>query len=241
MKIFCVVTPSHQLLYDRFFLPSLDARTFELHPYTLDQTGTGEFLAEDWKSCIQFKLAKIIESIEKNPDSIIIWSDVDIQFFGLQPDRILSYFQPDADFVAQRWSYRSEEVCGGFYAIRCSSKMQDFFHEVGAHTANETGGNEQPAINWALQRSSIKIKWSFFGREFYARSHGICIPAGALIHHATCLVPGNAVNQKISLLTQLEDFEQWSRFRKRVYVLQQIPAAIRRRFVATSLKYSVTF
>jgi hypothetical protein len=57
MKVYCVVTPSHQPLYERFFLSSLDRKSFELFPYTLNQKGAGEFLADDFKRCIQFKLA----------------------------------------------------------------------------------------------------------------------------------------------------------------------------------------
>lgn len=230
MKLYCIVTPSHQPLFKRFFLPSLDTKTFELHSYTLDQAGTGDFLTKDWKSCIQFKLIKIIESIQTNPGAIIVWSDVDIQFFGLQPDHILSYFRPDIDFVAQRWSYKNQDVCGGFYAIRCSTKMRDFFYEVVELTSRETNGNEQPAINLALRKSSPGIKWRCFGREFYSRSHGIHIPAQAIMHHATCLVEGDAVNQKVSLLAQLQSFERWNYLTKQLYILQQIPGSVRRRF-----------
>ena len=232
MKIFCVVTPSHKILYERFFLPSLDTESFELHSSFLDQEGGGEFLAADFKNCIRFKLTKIIESIQKHLGAIIVWSDIDLQFFGLKPRQISLYFEPDFDFIAQRLNYQGTNVCGGFYAIRCSEQTLEFFHQVEELTLSATGGNEQDALNLVLKTGSPNIKWRFFGPEFYARTHGIGIPVNAVLHHATGLVPGNAVQHKILLLRQLEHFERWSNIRRRLFVLRQAPASLGRRLSA---------
>jgi Nucleotide-diphospho-sugar transferase len=230
MKLYAVITPSHRPLYERFFLPSLDTDAFELIPCLLQQDGAGEFLADDFKNCIRFKLAKILESIEQNSGAIVVWSDIDIQFFRLRPAHILAYFDRTTDFVAQRWSLTSNEVCGGFYAIRCAPAMYEFFTEVSALTRDRTGGNEQDAINLALKTSSSHINWRFFGPEFYSRSHGIRIPPDALLHHATCVVPSDYINQKIALLTQLENFGRWDSMKKRLYILRQVPGALKRKF-----------
>jgi Nucleotide-diphospho-sugar transferase len=234
MKVFCVVTPSHKILYERFFLPSLDTESFELCSSFLDQEGNGDFLADDFKNCIRFKLTKIIESIQNSPDAIIVWSDIDLQFFGLKPNHISSYFEPDFDFVAQRLNNRDPQVCGGFYAIRCSERTLKFFEQVEEITRSQTGGNEQDAINLVLSASSPKISWRFFGPEFYARTHGISIPVNAVLHHATGLVPGNAVQHKILLLEQLEDFEKWGNIRRRLFGWRQVPASLKRKLAAAA-------
>ena len=232
MKIYCVITPSHRPLFERFFLSSLDRTSFELSAYTLDQKGAGEFLADDFKRCIRFKLEKIIESIQGNSDAVIVWSDVDIQFFGLQPRHILAYFRPGTDFVAQRWSLGNDTVCGGFYCIRCSAKMEDFFNEIMYLTADKTDGNEQEAINLALKTAPVRISWRLFGREFYSRSHGIHVPSNTLMHHATCLASGDAVNQKTALLAELQEFQRWNYLTKQIHILRQIPAALKRRIAS---------
>jgi hypothetical protein len=232
MKLFAVVTPSHRLLYERFFVPSLDTDAFELNACQLEQDGAGEFLADDFNNCIRFKLEKILESIHQNPGAILVWSDVDIQFFGLQPGHILSNFDSTIDFVAQRWSLATDEACGGFYAIRCSPRTYEFFNEVRNLARDRTGGKDQVAINLALKSSPVHINWRFFGPEFYSRSHGIRIPYNALLHHATCVVPNDYVNQKISMLTNLQDFNEWRPLKKRFYVLKQLPGALRRKFAS---------
>jgi hypothetical protein len=230
MKLYAVVTPSHRPLYERFFLPSLDTKVFEFHPYQLEQVGAGAFLADDFKSCIRFKLEKILDSIQQNPGAILVWSDIDMQFFGLQPAHILAYFDKGTDFVAQRWSYTSDEICSGFYAIRSSPKMYDFFLQVNDLTNGEAAGADQEAINMALKSSPIRLQWRFFGPEFYSRSHGIRIPPTALLHHATCVAPSDYVNQKISLLTNLQNFNHWHPLKKRLYVFHQLPGALKRKF-----------
>jgi hypothetical protein len=230
MKLYCVVTPSHRSLYEQFFIRSLDRSAFELHDLWLEQEGDGEFLADDFKSCIRFKLAKIRESIGQNQGEIILWSDIDIQFFGLQPEHILAYFDPKTDFVAQRLNSHDSVICGGFYAIRCSRKMWDFFERITQVTQEETNGNEQEAINSVLTIAPRSIDWRLFGSEFYARTHGIRIPRDALLHHATCVVPGDSIKQKTKMLQALQHFEHWNPLKKSFYTLQQLPAALRRKW-----------
>jgi len=229
MKLYCVITPSHRSLYERFFLPSLNRSVFELHPIWLEQGGNGEFLAKDFKNCIRFKLAKIRESIRQNRSEIIVWSDIDLQFFGLHPAHILAYFDSETDFVAQGLNSHNSVICGGFYAIRCSTKLDDFFDRVAQVTEHETDGNEQEAINSVLATAPDSIHWRLFGCEFYSRSHGIRIPQGALLHHATCVVPGDSISQKTKMLEALQHFDQWNPWERNVYVWRQLPAALRRK------------
>ena len=228
MKMLCVVTPSHQELFDQFFLPSLDTKLFELVSYQLAQEGTGEFLGDDFVRCIQFKLTKILESIEQNENELIVWSDVDIQFFGLKPEHIIKYFQHEEDLVAQKLTLTGNHACGGFYALRCSAKTHSFFVDVDKVTTELTRGNEQEAINLLLQKDS-SLRWNLFGPEFYARSHGARIPPNALLHHATNLTPGDAIQKKARALMELKDFQSWHLARKQFYVLvQQVPALFRK-------------
>jgi hypothetical protein len=227
-KLYCVITPSHEILYNRFFLPSVDTTHFELKPHFLDQEGTGELLAEDFKRCIQFKLQKIIDSIQESLGEIIVWSDVDIQFLGLRPSHLFKYFDPDIDFAIQRLSQNGEVLCGGFYAIRCSQRMVNFFSEVVELTVNETNGNEQEAINRLLKKKDCPLRWKSLGREFYARIHGIFIPSNTVLHHATDvrLDLKNRIEGKAFLLAELEDFNHWNIIRKKWFILLKVPGRI---------------
>lgn len=229
LPIYAVVTPSHRVLYERFFLPSLDQNEFELFALDLEQEGKGEFLADDFKRCILFKIEQIIASIKKHTGEIILWSDVDIQFFGLKSSHLLQAFEDQTlQFRIQRLLADGDEGCGGFYAIRCNAEMLSFFESVLHTTIHETNGNEQDAINVLLRRDKAP-GWQFLGPEFYARTHGVWIPDDALIHHATCIVAGDAVTQKTRLLSDLADFHQWSAFKRGLFRLTSVFKALMRR------------
>lgn len=227
MKLYTILTPSHQGLYDRFFLPSLNTAEFELHALELPQAGTGDFLNDDFKAAIRFKLEKIVESIRDNLGKVIVWSDVDIQFFDLSAAHIeASMADPSLDFAGQRLTSSGTRACGGFYAIRCSTKTCDFFEAVQEVTASRTNGNEQDAINLLLEEG--RLNWQLLGPEYYARTHGLFIPWKAVMHHATCLLPGDSVRQKVEMLTGLEGFGSWSSLRKIAYYMRELAPALQR-------------
>jgi hypothetical protein len=229
IPIYAVITPSHRVLYERFFLPSLNQDQFDLHALDLEQEGKGEFLADDFKRCILFKLEQIIASIKRHEGTIIVWSDVDIQFFGLTASKMLAPFlDKDLLFAVQKLARGRNDACGGFYAIKCNQQTLAFFEIVLQTTIHETNGNEQDAINLLLQKAGAP-KWEFLGPEFYARTHGVWLPKSAVIHHATCIVPGDAVAQKTQLLEGLVNFHQWSITRRFIFRISSSAKAILRK------------
>ena len=229
IPIYAVITPSHRVLYEKFFLPSLDQDQFELYPLDLEQEGNGEFLADDFKRCILFKVEQIIASIKRHEGKIIVWSDIDIQFFGLTAAKMAAPFKnKQLLFAVQRLARGRNDACGGFYALRCNEQTLLFFENVLKTTIHETNGNEQDALNLLLRRAGAPV-WEFLGPEFYARTHGVWIPKNAVIHHATCIVPGDAVLQKVKLLQGLNDFHQWSCPRLFIFRVSALAKALLRK------------
>ncbi len=229
IPIYAVITPSHRVLYEQFFLPSLDQNAFELNALDLEQEGKGEFLADDFKRCILYKVDQIITSIKKHDGKIIVWSDVDIQFFGLTAAKMLDPFKNEKLlFAIQRLARGRNDACGGFYALRCNQQTLMFFEQVLQTTIHETNGNEQDAINLLLQRQDAPA-WEFLGPEFYARTHGVWLPRNSVIHHATCIVQGDAVLQKVKLLQGLTQFHQWSYSRLLIFRLLSLAKALLRK------------
>jgi hypothetical protein len=230
IPIYAVITPSHRVLYEKFFLPSLNQDHFELHALDLEQEGKGEFLADDFKQCILFKVEQIIASIKRHEQEIIVWSDVDIQFFGLTATKMRAPFKNDKLlFAVQRLARGRNDVCGGFYALKCNEQTLRFFEEVLNTTIHETNGNEQDALNLLLQKEGAP-EWEFLGPEFYARTHGVWVPRNSVIHHATCIVHGDAVLQKVNLLQGLNHFHQWSITRRFIFRISSLAKALLRKF-----------
>jgi len=230
IPIYAVITPSHRVLYEEFFLPSLNQDHFELHALDLEQEGKGEFLAADFKKCILFKVEQIIASIKRHEQEIIVWSDVDIQFFDLTATKMRAPFKNDKLlFAVQRLARGRNDVCGGFYALKCNQQTLSFFEKVLYTTIHETNGNEQDALNLLLRKEDAP-EWEFLGPEFYARTHGVWLPRNSVIHHATCIVPGDAVLQKVNLLQGLNHFHQWSITRRLIFRISSLAKALLRKF-----------
>lgn len=196
MKMYCVFTPSHEILSTRFFLTTVP-RGFEVVPYEYNQAGQGNFGETDFYQCIEFKVNMIIESIEANPGACIVWSDVDIQFFNFNPS-MMEKDLGQLDMVFQRFSREGEVACGGFYALRCSPAVAQFFRNVLTVSKEETHGNEQDAINLLLKTTTLK--WGILPGRYYARTHGFRPPKDLALYHATCIKPGDSVRQKTELL-----------------------------------------
>src|SRR5579864_4047396 len=81
IKLYALYTPSHEVLKNTYFLPSIQD-DFEIILEECEQTcPTANFLSEGWTQTTMRKVDLIIRAIQENWDSFFIFSDVDIQFF----------------------------------------------------------------------------------------------------------------------------------------------------------------
>lgn len=230
MKVYCLISPSHKELYDAFFRPSV-SKEFEIVPIDSNTLGEGDFLSDSFKECILQKLHAICSSIKRNWGEIIVWSDVDIIFLELTPTHIISAMDPDIDYCAQQLVRGHNEVCGGFYAIRCNPQTLALFERVIEITQSITKGNEQDALNLALSKDMVNgIKWKLFDDSYYARTHGIRLPQPILIYHATCLTNNSSIRQKVEQLSTFKGFLSWNSLNRWTYYAFEIPSSVLRKF-----------
>lgn len=96
MKIYSCYTPSHKELFDGYFYKSLPSG-LESCAHFVDVEGPGDFKSVGFLEAIKKKLCLIIESVEANPGSVIIWSDVDIVFLRDPTSSIEEIFDDDRD------------------------------------------------------------------------------------------------------------------------------------------------
>src|SRR5579863_9116343 len=81
IKLYAIYTPSHEILKDSYFLPSIQD-DFELIIENVEQTcESAKFMSAGWTKTTIKKVDLIIRAIQENWDSLFIFSDVDIQFF----------------------------------------------------------------------------------------------------------------------------------------------------------------
>ena len=206
MKLLIVHTPSHQVLKDHYFLPSLQDE-FELCQYAYDQPGGGQFMQADWSSGILFKCERIIDTIRENPGEVLVYADVDLIFLGPALKTLLHAVQ-DCDIACQM-DDPDGNFCSGFFVVRAGPRTLALWERVRRGIQSE--GRDQLTFNrLARNMDGLTVRHlpvSFFGagtftgREATAETT-LYIPPAPVMFHANFVV---GVENKIALLNQVGD------------------------------------
>lgn len=206
MKLFCVLTPSHELLFHSYFRPTLPAG-FDLQVVRSVETGQGDFLSADWSRAMMEKGRATCESLHENRGEIIVWSDVDLQFFALQPADLEALLeQSGRDILFQREWREQEEINGGFFVCRCTDAVIALFNAVFEDMQKLVEPRNQPAINARLQKQQPAVAWGYLPLSFYAWTHGWPPPRDLVLHHANGTVGKNSVARKIAQFEEVRAF-----------------------------------
>jgi len=209
IRMYALYTPSHQVLKDEFFLPSLQD-DFELIIEFCEQTcPSAKFMSEGWTQTTIRKVDLILRAIEENWGSFFIFSDVDIQFFAPIKKIILDCIR-DKDMVIQKNS-PSGVLCSGFFVCRANEKTLRLWQDVKKTMMQGGLYSDQNSLNHCIKRSSKKnpydIVWGYLpitffgagvltGREWFA-GMPLFIPDNIVMHHANWT---KGINNKIAQL-----------------------------------------
>lgn len=167
MKLFSICTPPAAVLKDEWFLKTL-RDDWELNIFDLDDVpqGNGDYLSLEWYYCIRKKFDILLDAIAANPGEIIIWADIDIQFFRPCAG-IIRQCLKNRDIVFQRWTRSGTEINSGFMAIRCNDRSRAFFEAVAATDFSHRVFADQDVLNDLLKAGSPPIRWGVFPRTVY--------------------------------------------------------------------------
>ncbi len=205
MNIYTCHTPSHNVLFRKYFLATLPGSLKNV-PHLLEPTGESDFLTRGFLRSIMEKMDLIIESIDANRGSAIIWSDVDI-VFGTDPNDFIESLlqtQPDINLWFQRESPDPmSDVNVGFVVMRCMDSVKDLYQNAKDMMLDNPGWNDQQAINQLL-RSSGSVSWDYLPASFVARSHGWPPQRDRHIYHANMTAGKDGVGQKIRQFEALD-------------------------------------
>jgi hypothetical protein len=153
MKLFSICTPQAAALKNEWFLKTLQD-DWELHIVDLDNVpqGNGDYLSREWYYCLKKKIDILIDAIKSNPDDIILFADMDIQFFRPCTGIIKECMQGH-DIVFQMWRKSGTDVNPGFMSIRCNDKSRAFLEAVSAVPFDGRAFADQDVINDLLKKA----------------------------------------------------------------------------------------
>ena len=189
LKILAFYTPSHEEIFNKYFLPSFDTIN-KNKDFTLgvseqrDQyVSRGIYHTHGWAI--------------KNYGDYLIFSDVDIQFFRNFKSNILKKAK-NYDLVAQQSASRQwlvekgHSLCSGFFIFKCSKKIISLFESMQncIDVSNDDVADQiclninKGMVNWSsLNKKYFNTGMVTGGHEWGAVTHEY-IPKNLYLHHA---------------------------------------------------------
>ena len=195
IRLYAFYTPSHAVLKDRFFLPSIQD-DFEIIMREEKQTcSSAQFMNNGWTKTTIKKVDLIIDAILENWGSVFIFSDVDIQFFAPIKDLLLSLIQ-DNDIIMQK-NCPSGVLCTGFFMCRANDKTLQLWQDVKKIMKKNPSQSDQISLNQCIKRcrkkNSYNVTWDYLPDIFFGAGTLIAYP-GYLWHPGKTLpIPDDIV------------------------------------------------
>ena len=221
MYLFC--SPSHQVLADDYFLPSIKDDYFIIMEKNQQHCPSANFESEGWDNATLPKIDIIINAIKENWGGIFIHSDVDIQFFGKTKEILLNeirnkdiVFQKDAPLSFKSGAYKNGIYCSGFLIARANEKTLELYQNAKRIFLNKDKYkfNDQEAVNYQIQKSKKKLRVGFLPSCFYGPGSIYAgdwkwepgmhfkIPKDIVMHHANWTV---GIENKIKQLEYVKN------------------------------------
>jgi hypothetical protein len=203
MKIYTILSPSHQFLFDKFFLQSLKKYEPRAELIVVDQDqicGSGSYYDSGWKESMEQKIDTYLQAVNSQ-DDFFIWSDVDIEFHDKFIDQCVRELG-DHDIAFQEGV--GGEYCAGFFICRINSSTKKFFEML--KTKYQEYSCDQQAINHNIHSINAKfLSHKFLNISFQHRQwngQGFIINQPIIMFHANYTV---GLQHKIMLLSKVRE------------------------------------
>jgi hypothetical protein len=142
----------------------------EIHEHNTSLGGKGICCDEKWVSAVNRKVHLVYEISKKcKPDSIVIFSDIDVMFFDTSVTTLIEHHLDsgnDITFMSRKLKHRSFKNPGvntGFFLLTVRENTLQFMREW----AKRVGRNDQDTVN------SWFSHWELFEMPFSATCQGI--------------------------------------------------------------------
>ncbi|RTL05889.1 hypothetical protein EKK58_06650 [Candidatus Dependentiae bacterium] len=217
VNMYVIYTPSHQSLYEQFFLPSFKALgddEINLVVKNIEQTcKTACYKQAGWKDTTLQKVEMIIDAIYKTWNYYFIYSDVDVQFFGPIKKEIETVLQ-QYDLVVQK-DHPNGTLCSGFFACKSNEKTLKLWQDVYKTMCEKEKYSDQGALNYCLvkQKNPYNIRWTYLPKTYFGGAtktgHSwypgqyVPVPQKPKMHHANWTVGLENKKKQLGLVRKL--------------------------------------
>lgn len=192
MKVYTVVSPSHKVYLEKYFLPTLPDE-FEPVVVEIDQfCPSGTFYEKGWADSVVRKIHLWIQACEENFGETFVCSDCDIQFFGPVKDVLIKELGAH-DMACQGRDVikkKKDTFCSGFFICRANSTVLNLFKTMLANFDYSKGDQ------YVLNKYAHLVDIVYLSKRFWSHPYDnprmwrpgrfeLDIPRDILLHHAT--------------------------------------------------------
>ena len=218
MDILCVLTDSHRILFDKYFIKTIP-NPEKVIVKTIDVEGDGHYNSESWQKAVSKKIEFVLSYLIKVENgTIFIFSDVDVQFFPEFNVELVrnELIKSKKDILFQKETSNSDSmtVNTGFYVAKSSPGLLKFFNDVLEALKNSKIKNDQTCINMLIKDSLIN--WGYLPFNYYAWSHGFPPPNTIFCHHAN---HAGIINKKINQMILVRAYVEGGYLKKKFILL----------------------
>lgn len=215
-------TDSHKKLATEWLLPSIKDN-FEIIIGSGEQhCPSATYLQHGWTKTTKNKVEFIVDTIENNLGSIVIFADADIVLFRPIKNEIISLLETK-EFVVQLDS--EGKLCSGFFALRANNKTLKLWQEIGLYMQKTAKMSDQGGLNHFLspKKNIFDIEWDFlpttyfgggtFRKSFWYPGKKLHVPDNPAMFHANW----TRFSYKIAMLTHVTDIVKSRRKQSKIH------------------------
>jgi hypothetical protein len=199
MKIYAVYTEEEAVLKDIFVQSLKDTWTVNTVYWGRIGGNVQDWGTEAFITLMRRRIEFLVQTIKQVMGHVIIWSDIDIQFFKPCSFLIEKWLgDHDMLFLSEHWPRK--QVNAGFVVIRCNAKTLSFYETVLKMNFETFEYHDQSAVNQLLNDKTVNISWDVLPYQFWAKSHGGVAPKDIVMHHANTTFPYEKDGKHVSSL-----------------------------------------
>lgn len=173
IKMYTFYSPSH-VEFKNIWLNSFNALNDKnIEPIIKEfpqECKTGKVWDAGWQKAMLRKVDMILEAIDAHWNEIIIYSDIDIEFFKPIGKKVIELLG-DKDLVIQR-DNPSGTVCAGFFVFRANEKTKALWTGIKNYMITYKECSDQKTLNRLLRKNNgnklnpYKIIWDYLPANF---------------------------------------------------------------------------
>jgi len=163
MKLVFACSPSHQVLRDTIFLPTL-RDPWELIEIPVDVPGNGDFRSDGFYEAVAVRTRRYVELVRRFPGEIIVFSDVDIQWFRPAQADLMQAME-GLDMVFQRDHAVHCKVNLGFFAVQANARSENMLTRIADAAAHRV--SDQNFVNDLVRQNAMPCRFGLLPATYF--------------------------------------------------------------------------